>query len=87
MKQEREVMGVKVAIDFEAMADDYELLELNRRVMQNSVYVVDLLHYLLTDAEYEAAKDACRIDGRVSTTKLSEFALALFDSASAVKNF
>lgn len=86
MVQEREVMGVKVQLDFEQMADDFELLELNRRVMENSAYIVDLLHYILSDAEFEAAKEACRVNGRVSTQQLSEFVLAIFDASEPVKN-
>lgn len=86
MVQEREVMGVKVQLDFEQMADDFELLELNRKVMENSAYIVDLLHYILSDAEFEAAKEACRVNGRVSTQKLSEFVLAIFDTSEPVKN-
>lgn len=87
MVQEREVMGVKVQLDFEQMADDFELLELNRKVMENSAYIVDLLHYILSDAEFEAAKEACRVNGRVSTQKLSEFVLAIFDNSEPAKNF
>lgn len=56
----------------ENLQDDFEYLETLRRVEDNPLAIVDVAKKLLGTEGYERLKEHCRVDGRVSTEKITE---------------
>lgn len=66
---------------FKAALDDMELLEMLSALDKGQVQVIpDILLSMLGAEQKKALYDFCRVDGRVSTTRVGEMIMEIFSS-------
>ena len=69
------------------IGDDYELLELMGEVRNgDTLAIFALIDRVLGKEQHKALKEHCRIDGRVSTTRMNEEIVDIFTNSKEVKN-
>lgn len=69
------------------IGDDYELLELMGEVRNgDTLAIFELIDRVLGKEQHKALKEHCRIDGRVSTTRMNEEIVDIFTNSKEVKN-
>ena len=69
------------------IGDDYELLELMGEVRNgDTLAIFALIDRVLGKEQHEALKEHCRVDGRVSTTRMNEEIVDIFTNSKEVKN-
>lgn len=69
------------------IGDDYELLELMGEVRNgDTLAIFALIDRVLGKEQHKALKEHCRVDGRVSTTRMNEEIVDIFTNSKEVKN-
>ena len=69
------------------IGDDYELLELMGEVRSgDTLAIFALIDRVLGKEQHKALKEHCRVDGRVSTTRMNEEIVDIFTNSKEVKN-
>ena len=69
------------------IGDDYELLELMGEVRNgDTLAIFELIDRVLGKEQHKALKEHCRIDGRVSTTRMNEEIVDIVTNSKEVKN-
>lgn len=69
------------------IGDDYELLELMGEVRNgDTLAIFALIDRVLGREQHNALKEHCRVDGRVSTTRMNEEIVDIFTNSKEVKN-
>lgn len=78
--------GFEYTID-DNVGDDYELLELMGDVRNgDTLAIFQLISKILGKEQHQALKEHCRVDGRVSTTRMNEEIVDIFAASKDVKN-
>ena len=69
------------------IGDDYELLELMGEVRNgDTLAIFALIDRVLGKEQHNALKEHCRVDGRVSTTRMNEEIVDIFTNSKEAKN-
>ena len=69
------------------IGDDYELLELMGEVRNgDTLAIFALIDRVLGREQHNALKEHCRVDGRVSTTRMNEEIVDIFTNSKEAKN-
>lgn len=78
------VNGMDLVVDVARLQDDYELMELMAEIEgsgdeENVLLIIKLVKTVMGD-QYNDVKEACRVDGRVSTEKMMEVIREVFEA-------